>query len=242
MHRLLFVCLFFSLFGAAKLQADVVRFGYNQNHFAPIVIRDDNFIAVSGIIFDLANVIANEAGYMPKLFSIPRKRIEQYLVDGKVDAKCHSNPVWYTHPSIVWSPVVYQDSDVIVTKKHYESIEHLAATPPFKIGTVLGYKYPELDDYFKRGEIKRFDSTSSNGSFARFIRGELDGFVSAYTEANYLTQLDRFHVININENNIYCAFSPKLDKEKLQKLLNAITRLKAQGEFQRVLAKYIKSS
>ena len=178
--------------------AGAIKFGFNQQHYSPYVIHDDNFTAQSGIVFDMSMAIAEEAGFVAKLISLPRKRIEGFLVEGKIDAQCHTNPAWYQHPDLVWSEALYRDSDVVISNHNFASLNEFFDSKRFKLGTVLGYKYPEIAPYFASGNIKRFNSTTSKGSFARFIRGELDGFVTSLTEANYLVQLKRFNVLEIN--------------------------------------------
>lgn len=220
--------------------AGAIKFGFNQQHYSPHVIRDDNFTAQSGIVLDVSKTVAEEAGFIAKLVPLPRKRIEGFLVEGKIDVQCHTNPAWYTNPNLIWSVPLYVDSDVVVSTRKLPSLDAFHESKDFKLGTVLGYKYPEIAPYFAAGNIKRFNSTSSKGSFARFVKGELDGFVSSFSEANYLVQLKRFNVLAINYNQIHCTFSPKLNEEKRNRLLKATEQLKEKGEFERILAKYIK--
>lgn len=228
------------LIAAFSSNAGAIKFGFNQQHYSPHVIRDDNFTAQSGIVLDVSKALAEEAGFIVKLVPLPRKRIEGFLVEGKIDAQCHTNPAWYQHPSLIWSVALYRDADVVVSNRKMTSLDAFYESKDFKLGTVLGYKYPEIAPYFAAGNIKRFNSTSSKGSFARFIKGELDGFVTSLSEANYLMQLKRFNVLEINENQIHCSFSPKLAEEKRVRLLNAAQKLKESGKFERILAKYIK--
>ncbi|WP_372766694.1 substrate-binding periplasmic protein [Pseudoalteromonas sp.] len=220
--------------------AGAIKFGFNQHHYSPHVIHDDNFTAQSGIVLDVSKIVAEEAGFIAKLLPLPRKRIEGFLVEGKIDALCHTNPAWYPNPSLLWSKPLYRDGDVVVSNRKLLSLDAFYENKDFKLGTVLGYKYPEIAPYFATGIVKRFNSTSSKGSAARFIKGELDGFISSLSEANYLVQLKRFNVLAINDNQIHCTFSPKLSEEKRNRLLKATEQLKEKGEFEHILAKYIK--
>ena len=220
--------------------AGAIRFGYNQQYSAPHVINNGKGTSVSGIVIDVSNAISQEAGFMAKQLPLPRKRIEQYLIDGKIDAQCHANPVWYNAPSIIWSEVLYSDADIIVSDQAIASLQALSSHKQFKLGTVLGYKYPNLTEYFAAGNLKRFNSTSSKDSLTRFTKGELDGFVASYSEANYLTRLRRFNVLEVNSYDLHCSFSPKLNAEKRQRLIDAAHKLRDNGEFERVFAKYIK--
>lgn len=237
MFKKLFVAGLISL--SCSLSAEVIRFGYNQ-HSAPQVIDNGKGMSVSGIVSDVSKSVAQEAGFVAKLIPLPRKRIDQYLVEGKIDGQCHANPAWHSNPSIVWSEQLYSDSDIIVSNHAFTSLAELGHYHNFKLGTVLGYKYPSLTPYFESGNVKRYNSTSPKDSYTRFIKGELDGFVISRSEANYLMRLRRFNVLEVNSYSLYCSFSPKLNTEKRDRLLKAAHKLRDNGEFKRILAKYIK--
>ena len=109
----------------------MIKVGINQQHFAPMVIRDDNFTPISGITMDISQAIINQAGYVVKHLPIPRKRIESFLVSGKIDAQCNTNPAWYPHKDIVWSKPLYTDQDIIISNKAIERLEDIASLKAF---------------------------------------------------------------------------------------------------------------
>ncbi len=223
-----------------SIERDIMRVPYSQHHIPPIVIRDDNFQAVAGILFDTVKLITDEAGLGVKLLSVPRKRISQFLIERQLDLHCIANPAWYTDQQLSWSESIFPNADIVVTHKQIKHINALLEQPSFSLGTVLGYRYPELEQALESGKIKRADSVSSRGSMARFIKGELDGFVIAKNEANYLMHLDRFNYFEINNTFIHCAYGPSLSSQTQQKLNSAITRLKEKQAFKTMLQQYIR--
>jgi len=116
---------------------------------------------VGGIMFDLAQALAQQAQLPVEFVVLPRKRISAAVEAGDIDVRCYLSPKFVESPDrYVWSSGLFEISDVVFGAAQTPEPQNLDALPPGSaISAVIGYVYPSLDSYFSRGRLKRDDST-----------------------------------------------------------------------------------
>ena len=230
------ILLLFADFSYANQQ--YLRTSYYRQNIAPQLFFDDNGRPTSGILYDITHAIAKQLGVKLELLPIPRKRITQSLVKNIIDMHCVSNPKWYTLESLRWSHVLYKNPDILINRKSMTSIAELSNYDNLKIGTTLGYIYPEIVTHVKNKNIIQVTSVSPDESFKKYRKNRVAGFISASVEASYFNKEIEDSVIVLNDNNIHCVFAPSMNEVTVKRINNAIDILKASGEIEKVLTKY----
>ncbi len=228
--------LFIADFSYANQQT--LRTSYYRQNVAPQLFFDENGRPTSGILYDITHAIANEMAVKLELLPIPRKRITQSLIRNIIDMHCVANPKWYKLTTLRWSPVLYKNPDILINRKGITSIAELSNYSNLKIGTTLGYIYPELIAHIENKNILEVTSLSPDKSFEKYRKNKVSGFISASVEASYFTKDIEDSVIILNNNDIHCVFAPSMKEATLKRINNAIDILKTSGEIANILARY----
>lgn len=215
-----------------------LRTSYYIQNTAPQLFFDIDGKPVKGILFDITHAIAKQLDVKLEMLPIPRKRIEQSLQKNIIDMHCVANPKWYKPDTFQWSSVLYKNPDVLINRKGITSLADLSKYNHLKIGTILGYSYPELTIYFNNNNLLPVSSLSPAESYRKYRKNKVSGFISASIEASYLLKELEDFVIPLNNNDIYCVYSPSMDEKTVQRINNAINTLKANGKIEAILSKY----
>jgi len=181
------ILLFSSLSGTATLASDsnasqqgerVFRFNVSPNGYPPYLITKDN--EHSGIMWDVVSLITERLGYRVVAEKIPRKRVDQMLIDGYIDGTTRARE-WTDNPEdfVFTDPVVNIEEVLFIPRESdltFEVPEDLFART---LVTHLGYHYPVLEPHFESGQIKRFDVSRDRDMFRYVLHGEdLDAAVA----------------------------------------------------------------
>jgi polar amino acid transport system substrate-binding protein len=154
--------------GAARGAPLEMTFIAPLNHMMPFASFHDGEIS-GGLIKDIGEVLAQRMGYMARFHSVPGKRVAIALTHGEADGVCFVMPGWidgdfnWTKPSIPGAGVVVAR----VTAPVLKSLQGLANE---RVGTVLGYRYPELDEILGN-TLLRDDAPSVEHSIAKLVAG-----------------------------------------------------------------------
>ncbi len=210
---------------------------YSQN-VAPQLFFDDNGRPTSGILFDITHAIAMQLGMKLEMLPIPRKRIEQTLIKNIVDMHCAANPSWYKSQALQWSSVLYKNPDILINRHGMTQLSDLSEYHQLKIGTTLGYIYPELMRYFDNDNIQPITSLTPAGSYEKYRKKQVAGFISASIEASYFFKDVGDSVIEMNNNNIRCVLAPSMKKTQVKRISKAIDYLKSSGQIKAILDRY----
>ncbi|WP_410499022.1 substrate-binding periplasmic protein [Chitinibacter sp. S2-10] len=138
----------------------VLRVGLDASWVAPHVIYQGEQ-PVAGVVYDAIEQIAKNVQLKVKWQVLPRKRLMQMLDQHQTDMVCHLHPKWLSreYPPERWSGLFMRQESVFIQPPNrpvkplvLAEVDHLV------LGTIFGYQYPALDDYFKHGNIQRLDS------------------------------------------------------------------------------------
>ena len=170
-----------SLLNAQTTTSAPLKIAYSASHSEPYSFTDNGQIS-AGIIKDLMDALAEQLGTKAEYLLLPRKRIPQYILQGKADIKVIANPAWEPQPDkFLWSVPLFTETQILVlpdTSAPSKEV-HLDNLPGDRIGTILGYSYPILGAYFREGRLQRVDSRELELSFKMLMAGRLDALVSS---------------------------------------------------------------
>ena len=169
---------------------------------------------ISGILFDITHTIANQLDMQLEMLPIPRKRVEQSLETNVIDMHCVANPMWYKSIYLQWSDVIYNNPDILINRRGIIVLTKLSEYKKLKVGTTLGYIYPELSSYIDNENILPITSMTPAVSYEKYRQNKM------------------------NDNEIHCALSPSLDKVTVNNINAVISTLKVTGEIDNILEKY----
>lgn len=223
---------------AAQAKHRILTSSYYLQNIPPQLFFDLDNRPISGILFDITHAIAAEIDAKIEMLPIPRKRLEQALVSDLVDMNCVANPNWYSSNKLRWSEPIYHNPDVLINRLNIKSLEQFEAKKSLTLGLTLGYVYPELESKTQSPSTKVIRNLSAEQSYLAYRKGKSDAFVSAKAEAAFFNLTPFDSIVPLNNNNIHCVFSPAVTEHEFKKLTKAIRKLKGNGTFSAILAKY----
>jgi ABC-type amino acid transport substrate-binding protein len=129
--------------GAAIAQQQDIVFIAPTNHTMPMAQFRDGML-VDGVLKNLGDLIARRMERRAVYVSVPSKRVGEVLSAGGADALCYVVPVWIDG-RFNWSKPFIPSQAVIVARKDAPAVKSLGELAGKPIGTVIGYRYPELE-------------------------------------------------------------------------------------------------
>lgn len=156
--------------GSAIAEPQDIVFIAPTNHTMPMAQFRDG-VLVDGLLKTLGDMIARRMSRRAVYVSVPSKRVGEVLAAGGADALCYVMPLWidgqynWTKPFISSTAVVVARKDAPVVK----SLSELAGKP---IGTVIGYRYPEIERVLG-ARFVREDAPTTELNFRKLIVGRM---------------------------------------------------------------------
>jgi polar amino acid transport system substrate-binding protein len=233
---LLFIC---ALAPAAERP---LRFSVSDSSTMPM-IHLENGQPVDGILHDLHRRIAEKLGREAEEPVMSRARIQPLLAEGTVDVSCYINPVWLTeaHASYRWSVPFMTQRSILVARPDTPPAM-LSSLRDQRIGTVLGFYYPDADAWFQDGSLTRDDARTENQVLKKLAAGRdryalstevaLDWFNRNRPPGHKLKAIDR-----LSEYSIHCIVRDEPDVPA-REILDAMQQMQHDGEFDAILARY----
>ncbi|WP_417518312.1 substrate-binding periplasmic protein [Marinobacter sp.] len=240
-----FFLLFFFLSSSAASESGrkIFHFNISPDGYPPYMIVDQE--APSGIMWDVVTLISERMGYTIVAKKIPRKRVDQMLLDGYIDGT--SRAIEWTHEpeSFLFTDPVVDIQEVFFTPKHngetYHSPEDLFSKT---VVTHLGYLYPELEPHFESGAIKRFDVPRERDMFNFLLHGDrfdaavVDVLVGKWILRNEGLQ-EHFTVSSGSMSSYGYRVMLRKENQSFADEFNAqLARIRKNGELDAILANY----
>ncbi len=124
-------------------------------------------------MWDVVTEIAKRLDYKVIPEKIPRKRVDQMLLEGYIDGTTRAKE-WTANPDefAFTDPVVDIEEVLFVPKDsdlQFEVPEDLFSRT---LVTHLGYHYPALEPHLESGKIQRFDVSRDKDMFKYVLHGE----------------------------------------------------------------------
>ncbi|RUO65136.1 amino acid ABC transporter substrate-binding protein, PAAT family [Pseudidiomarina planktonica] len=201
----------------------------------------------SGIAKDILDTLAQRNFRHIEYLNLPRARVELWLESGQADIACFLNPDWVADPEqLGWSPVLFMTEQVFIRRSDSAPITRVTDLNEFRIGTVRGFSYPELEALFSSGQAVRDDAADLAANIERLREGRLDTVMSVDLHVDY------FEVAKNNPDFVidkmwadpaptYCALS-KHNSNNYYQLQQAFQELVNTGAVETILAGYSKRS
>src|SRR5690554_6192224 len=126
----------------------VFRFNISPNGYPPYLIVDQG--APSGIMWDVVSLISERLGYELVAKKVPRKRVDQMLLDGYIDGTSRAEEWAHEPEKFLFTEPVVDIKEVFFTPISADQTYHLPQDLLSRtVVTHLGYMYPELQPYFE---------------------------------------------------------------------------------------------
>jgi ABC-type amino acid transport substrate-binding protein len=184
----------------------------------------------------LGAALARQLGRRVQYVKLPRSRIMAALENGDGDLLCSYLPEWLPG-EVDWTHAFIPISEVVVSSPRVKppaSVEDLRGK---RLGTVLGFLYPELEKTLGQDYI-RDDAPSSALSVRKWLAGRFDYMVVPRTVLDKQVNAGRmpagYHVLTVYEVKARCAVSRK-SKISVADFNSAIDALDKSGELPKIL-------
>lgn len=148
----------------------------------------------SGIMVEIFMDAAKRAGYEPVVLAMPHKRRNEIEWGRSVHVEPGVIPEWreqYAEVSVYTIPYVSTQDIVLAKKGVLESASAVGDFQGKRLGTTLGYYYPDgFSDAFDSGSIIRDDAPEGPNLIQKLALDRVDGAILDKHEAHYwITQL-----------------------------------------------------
>lgn len=240
-RRLLAILLLWSSSGLAE--QPVLRFSVAESWSMPLM-RTEGDVPVDGILFDLIQALAREAGVRPQYHVMARLRLEQAMAAGDIDVRCYVASNWLNERpgEFIWSVPLIHQRDLLVGRAGDGLPGGLAQLSAQPIGTVLGYTYPTLDPMFAQRLLTREDSRNQDLALQKLQASRYRYAVSNQLSLQWFNrQQPREQRLRplalLEEQDLGCMVrnDPAIPA---QQVLRALVRLKQSGEIDRIIERY----
>lgn len=228
---------------APKDTERVVRFNVSPNGYPPYLINENG--KHSGIMWDVVTAIAERLGYEVIPEQIPRKRVDQMLREGYIDATTRARE-WTDNPEqfAFTDPVVDIEEVLFVPKDSDLEFEVPEDLFSYTLVTHLGYVYPSLEPHFQAGDITRFDVSRDKDMFHYVLHGEdMDAAVADQLVGRWILRnenmQDEFRTTSAKLSHYGFRLMLRKDCEAFAQSFNReLDAMKHSGELEEILSNY----
>lgn len=243
MKRLLPLFVFAMWMGGALAADKTIRLATPPGGFPPFII-DAPGQPTSGIVVDVLREIAGLHGYRIQPTDAPKKRVEQMILEGQLDASPRATE-WGGDPKVfLFTDPVIRIRDLVFSRRQaplrYRSPDDLLGK---SVGTHLGYSYPLLTPYFDSKKILRADAGTEKSMLLMLQAGRTDALVMNEWVAAWLIKTE-------NLQDQFTASETELDGYEYRLMFGPqwsdfvtqfnreLARMKRDGRLSRVIGKY----
>lgn len=223
-------------------RGDTVTFAVSTSSAMPMTeFRDEKLSG--GLVKDFGDALARELGMQPQYLVLPRKRVEAALATKQADLMCDTRPEWLEHKGWVWSQTVFSNNMIIATRSDTPPLGNLAQLAGQRIGTILGYHYPEVDGKLDRRQFQRDDAATVDQNMNKLLNQRFSYIMSHSLYYNYQRKVHQSRerlnhaVFTVSAFDTYCALpaDARIDVAKVNRAILAIRR---RGELKAIYARY----
>ncbi|PWF42450.1 substrate-binding periplasmic protein [Massilia glaciei] len=198
------------------------------------------FRLVDGIHKDIGEALAARMGRSARFMALPRKRITKALETGEVDLVCSYVPEWLPG-RFGWSIPFIPITQVLITRSDATRPRKLADLKGRRVGTVLGYSHPELEQALGDGFLRE-DAPSSEANLSKLTAGRIQHAVTGKSFIEYRLKksdppLALHPPLDVTQYMGQCAVSPK-GRVTLAEVDAALTQMVHDGTINTIVAHY----
>ncbi|MFT7774263.1 substrate-binding periplasmic protein [Roseateles sp.] len=213
--------------------------------WAPPYLETRDGRPVGGLAFDLMEAVAQAAGARSEYLMLPPKRTQPALQAGDADLMCMMSPKWMAQSlsaKRIGPPMLVLEDVLASGPQGSAGPLDLAAQRGLRVGTVLGYRYPELGPLFDSGHLVREDAGTQQALLDKLARGRTDAaIVDRLVLARYNRDRPPSEVLRVRQvvssTVTHCLLGGKtvLPAERLRLALRAVVE---RGELARLMQRY----
>jgi polar amino acid transport system substrate-binding protein len=195
---------------------------------------------VDGIHHDVGQAIAAALGRRAVFRLLPRKRITDALAAGEADLLCLYLPEWLPGP-FDWSRPFFPLAEVIISNRNAPRPRALRELAGKRIGTVLGYRHPGLDEVLGSSFVRE-DSASSELNLRKLAAGRIQYAITSAIYLDYRLQLndpplDLHEPLLVKTYRLQCAVSRR-GQLPVARIDEAIAHIAKDNTLAHILARY----
>lgn len=235
------IILFSLLILAVPARADQLVFAVSTGSAMPMTeLRQEQLSG--GLLKDVGDALARELGMVPRYLLLPRKRVEAALLAGQADLLCDLRPEWLDSKDWLWTGTVFTNHMIVASRTDTPPLHAIADLAGQRVGTVLGYRYPEIDAVLGP-QWRRDDGASDAVNTNKLLNHRFSYMISNALYYEYQRKVHpgraRLHpqVLPIFPFATLCAL-PRGGRLDLERVNRAIAALRTRGDMQRIYARY----
>lgn len=222
---------------ASGAELDIV-FVAPTNHAMPLAEFKNHELA-GGILKDMGDAIAQRLGRHARFISVPSRRVPAVLASGEADGLCYVLPEWIDG-SFHWSQPFIPNGGIIAARNGAPPVHQLVDLADQPVGTVLGYRYPDLEGALGAHFIRE-DAPTMESVLRKLAAGRTNYAVVEEITLSYYRRQDPGLPLQADFRyasfQAQCAFSMKTHIPFAQ-IDQAIDALIQDGSMARVLQRY----
>ncbi|MES2152395.1 MAG: ABC transporter substrate-binding protein [Pseudomonadota bacterium] len=195
---------------------------------------------VDGMHRDIGLALAQAMGRTPRFMALPRKRIVKALEEGRADVLCSYMPEWL-EGAFGWSQPFIPVIEVLVTDRRGARPHAIGELAGQTIGTVLGYRHPELEEALGKGFIRE-DGPTSEANLRKLAAGRIRHAVAGKSFLDYRLKLGDpplsiYPPLVVKSYAAQCAVSAK-GRVALDDVNKAIDQILRNGSMGSIVSRY----
>jgi len=195
----------------------------------------------AGMLRDIGEALARRLGRTPRFVSMPSKRVPLALASGEADVLCHVMKHWIDG-DFVWSAPFLPSGEIIAARPEAPAVRRLGNLAGQPIGTVLGYRYPLVEDALGKRFV-RDDAQTMEHNFRKLVAGRMPYAIVDDLTYNYYQRAAAKPPVKLRRDVVissfrtHCAFSRK-GRLPAARINQALDSLIGDGSLDAMLARY----
>jgi polar amino acid transport system substrate-binding protein len=176
----------------------------------------------------LGAALARQLGRPVQYVQLPRTRLMPALESGDADILCSYLPEWLPGEAD-WTNAFIPVSEMVVSSPRVKAPTSLEELRGKRLGTVLGFHYPELEQTLGNDYI-RDDAPSSTLSIRKWQAGRFDYMMTQRSVLNKMIREGKLphghHIMVVYEVKTKCAVSrkSKITVDEINAAINALAK------------------
>jgi len=223
------------------VQAERITFAVSMGSAMPMTAFEHETLT-AGLLKDMGDALARELQMEPVYLVLPRKRVEAALMNGQADLLCDLRPEWLDSKQWIWTEPVFSNNMTIVSRADTTPLARLSQLTGQRVGTVLGYRYPEMERRLGAA-FERDDAMTDEQNTSKLLSGRFNYMMSNSLYYDYQRKVHpkgallNPAVFTVRPFDTYCALPPKgrLDPDKVNR---AIVTLRKRGDMHAIYERY----
>ncbi|GAB2839801.1 ABC transporter substrate-binding protein [Pseudoduganella ginsengisoli] len=194
-----------------------------------------------GILKEFGDALSAQLHRQPRYVVLPRTRVEGALLRGHADLLCDLRPEWLDNQSFLWSDAIISNRMIVAMRRETPAPASLQAMAGARVGTILGYRYPEIEQL--QPNVVRDNAANDSQNLEKLLHGRFNYIVTNRIYFDYQRKVHperaqlASHHLKITDFDTFCAVGPQ-GKVGIREVNQAIAVLKARGVIQAILGRY----